>query len=127
MSRVQFKVTSYYTNPERIESYLEDTIDPVIEKVVSPVSNLKQLDVQDNTYISVYDRKKKTSWAYIGHFAHDWIGDYVGIDYTKRTHDVDLLIDGKVYDYPYLLEHFMDVKALIEDIHTEKVLKEIDD
>lgn len=125
MSRVQFKVTSYYSHGT--ETHLEDTIDPVIEKVVSPISNLNQLDLQDDTYISVYDRKKKTSWARIGHFAHDWIGDYAGIDYTKRTHDIDLLIDGKVYDYPYLLEHFVEVKALIEDIHTEKVIQEIDD
>jgi hypothetical protein len=75
----------------------------------------------------VYDRKKKTSWARIGHFAHDWVGDHVDLDYTKRTHDVDLLIDDKVYDYPYILEHFMEVKALIEDIHTEKVIQELDD
>ena len=125
MSRVQFKVTSYYSHGT--ETHLEDTIDPVIEKVVSPISNLNQLDLQDDTYISVYDRKKHTSFAYIGHFAHDWIGDYAEIDYTKRTHDIDLLIDGQVYDYSYLLEHFIEVKALIEDIHTEKVIQEIDD
>ncbi len=36
-----------------------------------------------------------------------------------------MLIDGKVYDYPYIMEHFMEVKALIEDIRTEKALNEI--
>lgn len=36
-----------------------------------------------------------------------------------------MLIDGKVYDYPYIMGHFMEVKALIEDIRTEKVLNEI--
>lgn len=36
-----------------------------------------------------------------------------------------MLIDGKVYDYPYIMEHFMEVRALIEDIHTEKVLNEL--
>lgn len=125
MSRVQFKVTSYYSHGT--ETHLEDTIDPVIEKQKLNSTYMNQLDLQDNTYISVYDRKKKTSYAYIGHFAHDWIGDYAEIDYTKRTHDIDLLIDGQVYDYPYLLEHFLEVKALIEDIHTEKLLQEIDD
>lgn len=125
MSRVQYKVTSYYSHGTEI--HLEDTIDPVIEKVVMTASSLNQLDLQDNTYISVYDRKKKTSWTYIGHFAHDGICDDVEIDYTKRTHDIDLMIDGKVYDYPYLLEHFSEVKALIEDIHTEKVIQEMDD
>ena len=125
MSRVQFKVTSYYSHGT--ETHLEDTIDPVIEKQKLVSSYMNQLDLQDNTYISVYDRKNKTSLAYIGHFAHDWIGDYAEIDYTKRTHDIDLLIDGKVYDYPYLLEHFIEVKALIEDIRTEKVIQEIDD
>lgn len=125
MSRVQYKVTSYYSHGT--ETHLEDTIDPVIEKQKLVSSYMNQLDLQDNTYISVYDRKKHTSYAYIGHFAHDWIGDYAEIDYTKRTHDIDLLIDGQVYDYPYLLEHFIEVKALIEDIHTEKVIQEIDD
>lgn len=75
MSRVQYKVTGYYSHGT--ETHLEDTIDPVIEKIVSPVSSLNQLDLQDDTYISVYDRKKKTSRTHIGHFAHDWIGDYV--------------------------------------------------
>lgn len=41
------------------------------------------------------------------------------------TGKVDLLIDGKVYDYPYIMGHFMEVKALIKDIHTEKALNEI--
>ena len=125
MSRVQYKVTSYYSHGT--ETHLEDTIDPVIEKQKLVSSYMNQLDLQDNTYIAVNDRKKHTSSAYIGHFAHDWIGDYAEIDYTKRTHDIDLLIDGQVYDYPYLLEHFIEVKALIEDIHTEKVIQEIDD
>lgn len=125
MSRVQFKVTSYYSHGT--ETHLEDTIDPVIEKQKLNSTYMNQLDLQDNTYISVYDRKKKTSYAYIGHFAHDWIGDYAEIDYTKRTHDIDLLIDGQVYDYPYIMEHFLEVKALIEDIYTEKLLQEIDD
>lgn len=125
MSRVQYKVTSYYSHGT--ETHLEDTIDPVIEKVVMRASSLNQLDLQDNTYISVYDRKKKTSWTYIGHFAHDGICDDVEIDYTKPTHDIDLVIDGKEYDYPYLLEHFSEVKALFEDIHAEKVIEEMDD
>ena len=125
MSRVQYKVTSYYSHGT--ETHLEDTIDPIIEKQKLVSSYMNQLDLQDNTYILVYDRKKKTSWAYIGHFAHDGICDDVEIDYTKRTHDIDLMIDGQVYDYPYLLEHFLEVKALIEDIHTEKVIQEIDD
>ena len=38
--------------------HLEDIADPVIEKVVSPIFDLNQLDLQDDTYISVYDRKK---------------------------------------------------------------------
>lgn len=32
--------------------HLEDIADPVIEKVVSPISDLNQLDLQDDTYIS---------------------------------------------------------------------------
>lgn len=123
MSRVQLKVTGYCSHGT--ETYLEDIADPVIEKIVSPVSNLNQLDLQDDTYISVYDRKKQTPYPFIGHFVHDWIGDCMEIDYAKRTYDVDLLIDCKVYDYPYIMEHFMEVKALIEDIRTEKALNEI--
>ena len=123
MSRVQYKVTCYYSHGT--ETYLEDIIDPVIEKQNLVSSYINQLDLQDNTYISVYDRKKNTSWAYIGHFAHDWFGDYAKSIIPKRTHDVDLLIDGKIYDYPYILRRFIEVKALIEDIHTEKVIQEI--
>lgn len=37
----------------------------------------------------------------------------VDIDCTRRVSDIDLLIDGKVYDYPYIMGHFMEVKALI--------------
>lgn len=39
------------------------TLDPksvTIEKIVLPVSSLNQLDLQDDTYISAYDRKKLT-------------------------------------------------------------------
>lgn len=125
MSRIQYRITSYYSHGT--ETRLEDTIDPVLEKQNMVSSYMNQLDLQDNTYISVHEREKAISWAYIGHFAHDWIGDYAGIDYTKRNHDIDLLIDGKVYDYPYLLEHFIEVKSLVEDIHTEKTLQELDD
>lgn len=56
MSRIQYKVTLYYSRGTR--THLEDIADPVIEKVVSPISNLNQLDLHDDTYISVYDRKK---------------------------------------------------------------------
>ena len=63
--------------------------------------------------------------AYIGHFAHQWLGSRADSDYTRRVFDIDLLIDGKVYDYSYIVGHFMEVKALIEDIHTEKVLNEL--
>lgn len=123
MSRVQFKVTMHYSRGAR--AHLKDVTDPVMEKRKLAAMEMNQLDLQDDAYISVYDRKKKTSYAYIGHFVHDWIGDYVEIDYTKRTHDIDLLIDGKVYDYPYIMGHFMEVKTLIDDVHTEKVLNEI--
>ena len=85
---------------------------------------MNQLDLQDSTYISVHDLNRKV-YAYIGHFARDRAGDYADIDCTRRVSDIDLLIDGKVYDYPYIMDHFMEVKALIEDIHTEKVLNEI--
>lgn len=56
MSRIQYKVTMHYSRGAR--THLEDIADPVIEKVVSPISNLNQLDLHDDTYISVYDRKK---------------------------------------------------------------------
>ena len=52
MSRVQFKVTSYYSHGT--ETHLEDTIDPVIEKQKLVSSYMNQLDLQDDTYISVY-------------------------------------------------------------------------
>ena len=85
---------------------------------------MNQLDLQDNTYISVHDLNRKV-YVYIGHFARDRARDRADIDCTRRVSDIDLLIDGKVYDYPYIMEHFMEVKALIENIHTEKVLNEI--
>lgn len=120
MSRVQYKVTLYYFCGTR--THLEDIADPVIEKRKLVATKMNQLDLQDNTYISVHDLNRKV-YAYIGHFARQRIGDQADIDYTRR--DIDLLIDGKVYDYPYIMDHFMEVKALIEDIHTEKVLNEI--
>lgn len=122
MSRVQYKVTLYYSRETR--THLEDIADPVIEKVVSPISDLNQLDLQDDTYISVHDLNRKV-YVYIGHFARDRADGRADIDYTRRVSDIDLLIDGKVYDYPYIMDHFMEVKAVIEDIHTEKVLNEI--
>ena len=121
MSRVQFKVTHYSYG---IKPRLVDMADPVIEKIVSPISSLNQLDLQDDTYISAYDLNKGVH-AYIGHFAHQWLGNFADSDYASRAFDIDLLIDGKVYDYPYIMGHFMEVKALIEDIRTEKVLNEI--
>ena len=122
MSRIQYKVTLYYSRETR--THLEDIADPVIEKVVSPISDLNQLDLQDDTYISVHDLNRKV-YVYIGHFARQRTGDRADIDCTRRVSDIDLLIDGKVYDYPYIMDHFMEVKALIEDIRTEKVLNEI--
>ena len=122
MSRVQYKVTLYYSCETR--THLEDVTDPVIEKVVSPISDLNQLDLQDDTYISVRDLNRKV-YVYIGHFARDRARDRADIDCTRRVSDIDLLIDGKVYDYPYIRDHFMEVKALIEDIRTEKVLNEL--
>lgn len=122
MSRIQYKVTLYYSRETR--THLEDIADPVIEKVVSPISDLNQLDLQDDTYISVHDLNRKV-YVYIGHFALDRADARADIVYTRRVSDIDLLIDGKVYDYPYIMDHFMEVKALIEDIHTEKVLNEI--
>ena len=121
MSRVQYKIT-YYSHGT--ETHLEDIADPVIEKVVSPIFDLNQLDLQDDTYISVHDLNRKV-YVYIGHFARDRAYGRVDIDYTRRVSDIDLLIDGKVYDYPYIMGHFMEVKALIEDIRTEKALNEI--
>lgn len=56
MSKVQYKITMHYSCGTRM--HLEDIADPVIKKVVSPISNLNQLDLHDDTYISVYDRKK---------------------------------------------------------------------
>ena len=122
MSRIQYKVTLYYSCGTR--AHLEDVTDPVIEKVVSPISDLNQLDLQDDTYISVHDLNRKV-YVYIGHFARDRADGRADIDCTRRVSDIDLLIDGKVYDYPYIMEHFMEVKTLIEDIRTEKVLNEI--
>ena len=58
MSRIQFKVTMHYSRGAR--AHLEDVTDPAIEKIVSPISSLNQLDLQDDTYISAYDRKKLT-------------------------------------------------------------------
>ena len=122
MSRIQYKVTLYYSRETR--THLKDVTDPEIEKVVSPISDLNQLDLQDDTYISVHDLNRKV-YVYIGHFARDRADGRADIDCTKRVSDIDLLIDGKVYDYPYIMDHFMEVKALIEDIRTEKVLNEI--
>ena len=122
MSRVQYKITLYYSRETR--THLEDIADPAIEKVVSPISDLNQLDLQDDIYISVHDLNRKV-YVYIGHFARQRIGDRADIDCTRRVSDIDLLIDGKVYDYPYIMDHFMEVKALIEDIRMEKVLNEI--
>ena len=98
--------------------------EPVIEKVRQVSSQVNQMDLQDNTYISVHDLNHGV-YAYIGHFARQRIGDSADIDYNRRIFDIDLLIDGKVYDYPYIMDHFMEVKALIEDIRAEKVLNEI--
>ena len=122
MSRVQYKVTIYYSCGTR--THLEDMADPVIEKRKLAAAKMNQLDLQDNTYISVHDLNRKV-YVYIGRFASDRAGDRADIDCTRRASDIDLLIDGKVYDYPYIMEHFMEVKALIEDIHTEKVLNEL--
>ena len=105
-------------------THLKDVTDPVIEKVVSPISDLNQLDLQDDTYISVHDLNRKV-YVYIGHFVRDRADGQADIDCTRRVSDIDLLIDGRVYDYPYIMGHFMEVKALIEDIRTEKVLNEI--
>ena len=122
MSRVQYKVTLYYSCGTR--THLEDMADPVIEKRKLAAAKMNQLDLQDNTYISVHDLNRKV-YVYIGHFARDRADGRADIDCTRRVSDIDLLIDGKVYDYPYIMEHFMEVKALIEDIRTEKALNEI--
>ena len=122
MSRVQYKVTLYYSCGTR--THLKDMAEPVIEKRKLVAVKMNQLDLQDNTYISVHDLNQKV-YVYIGRFARDWAGDRTDIDCTRRVSDIDLLIDGKVYDYPYIMEHFMEVKALIEDIRTEKALNEI--
>lgn len=122
MSRVQFKVTMHYSRGTR--AHLEDIADPVMEKRKLAAPKMNQLDLQDNTYISVHDLNRK-AYIYIGRFARDRAGDRADIDYTRRVSDIDLLIDGKVYDYPYIMEHFMEVKALIKDIRTEKALNEI--
>lgn len=122
MSRVQYKVTLYYSCETR--THLKDVTDPVIEKRKLVAAKMNQLDLQDNTYISVHDLNRKV-YVYIGHFARDRADGRADIDGTRRVSDIDLLIDGKVYDYPYIMEHFMEVKALIEDIHTEKVLNEL--
>ena len=122
MSRVQYKVTLYYSCGTR--THLEDVTDPVIEKVKQVSGQINQLDLQDDTYISVHDLNRKV-YVYIGHFARDRADGRVDIDCTRRVSDIDLLIDGKVYDYPYIMGHFMEVKALIKDIYTEKALNEI--
>ena len=122
MSRVQYKVTIYYSCGTR--THLEDMADPVIEKRKLAAAKMNQLDLQDNTYISVHDLNRKV-YVYIGHFARDRADGRADIDCTRRVSDIDLLIDGKVYDYPYIMDHFMEVKALIEDIRTEKALNEI--
>ena len=122
MSRVQYKVTMHYSRGAR--AHLEDMADPVIEKRKLVATKMNQLDLQDNTYISVHDLNRKV-YVYIGRFARDRADGRADIDCTRRVSDIDLLIDGKVYDYPYIMEHFMEVKALIEDIHTEKALNEI--
>ena len=121
MSRVQYKITHYSYG---IRPRLVDMAEPVIEKVKQVLGHVNQMDLQDNTYISVHDLNKDVH-AYIGHFAHQWLGNSADSDCTSRAFDIDLLIDGNVYDYRYIMEHFMEVKALIEDIHTEKVLNEI--
>ena len=121
MSRVQYKITHYSYG---IRPCLVDMTEPVIEKAKQVLGHINQLDLQDNTYISVHDLNKDVH-AYIGHFAHQWLGNSADSDCASRAFDIDLLIDGKVYDYPYIVKHFMEVKALIEDIHTEKVLNEI--
>lgn len=121
MSRVQYKITHYSYG---IGTRLIDMAEPVIEKAKQVLGHINQLDLQDNTYISVHDLNKGVH-AYIGHFAHQWLGNRADSDYTRRVFDIDLLIDGKVYDYSYIMGHFMEVKALFEDIRTEKVLNEI--
>lgn len=122
MSRVQYKVTIHYSRGAR--AHLEDITEPVIEKRKLAAVKMNQLDLQDNTYISVHDLNRKV-YVYIGRFARDRADGRADIDCTRCVSDIDLLIDGKVYDYPYIMEHFMEVKALIEDIHTEKVLNEL--
>ena len=122
MSRIQYKVTMHYSRGAR--AHLEDMADPVIEKRKLVAAKMNQLDLQDNTYISVHDLNRKV-YVYIGSFARDRADGRADIDCTRRVSDIDLLIDGKVYDYPYIMEHFMEVKALIEDIHTDKVLNEL--
>lgn len=122
MSRVQYKVTMHYSRGAR--AHLEDMADPVMEKRKLAAMEMNQLDLQDDTYISVHDLNRKV-YVYIGHFARDRADGRVDIDCTRRVSDIDLLIDGKVYDYPYIMGHFMEVKALIEDIRTEKALNEI--
>lgn len=138
MSRIQYKIT-YYSHgtetrlgdmEEPAMVHLEDITEPAIEKIKQVSGQVNQLDLQDNTYISVHDLNRGTPQyrgvhAYIGHFARQRIGDYEDIDCTRRIFDIDLLIDGKAYDYSYIMEHFMEVKALIEDIRTEKVLNEL--
>ena len=122
MSRVQYKVTIYYSCGTR--AHLEDIADPVIEQRKLAAAKMNHLDLQDNTYISVHDLNQKV-YVYIGRFARDRADGRADIDCTRRVSDIDLLIDGKVYDYSYIMEHFMEVKTLIEDIHTEKVLNEL--
>lgn len=122
MSRVQYKVTMHYSRGTR--THLEDMADPVMEKRKLVSVKMNHLDLRDNTYISVHDLDRKV-YVYIGRFARDRAGGRADIDYTRRISDIDLLIDGKVYDYPYIMGHFMEVKALIEDIRTEKALNEI--
>lgn len=121
MSRVQYKITHYSYG---IRPRLVDMAEPVIEKVKQVLGHVNQLGLQDNTYISVHDLNNGIH-VYIGHFAHQWLGNRADSDYTRRVFDIDLLIDGKAYDYSYIMGHFMEVKALIEDIRTEKVLNEI--
>ena len=122
MSRVQYKVTMHYSRGTR--THLEDMADPVMEKRKLVSVKMNHLDLRDNTYISVHDLNRKV-YVYIGRFARDRAGGRADIDYTRRISDIDLLIDGKVYDYPYIMGHFMEVKALIEDIRAEKALNEI--
>ena len=52
MSRVQYKITHYSTG---IGTRLIDMAEPVIEKVKQVSVQINQLDLQDNTYISVHD------------------------------------------------------------------------